>query len=219
MTLTQQHRVALTVVAILLGIAIIVAGFVHRIQQPRIMTVSEMRANGLFVFDTPRDSGKFVLTNHKGTEFTDQSLEGDWTLLFFGFTYCPDICPTTLSFLAELKGSLEGTEAASTDVVMVSVDPARDTVEQLSTYVPYFHPEFLGVTGDFPDILSFARRFNAPFRKVTMEDGSYQMDHSANVVLINPKGDFHGFFRAPLDLGKMKVTLRSAQYYWSQQSD
>ena len=106
MTLTQQHRVALTVIAILLGIAIIVAGFVHRIQQPRIMTVSEMRANGLFVFDTPRDSGQFVLTNHKGTEFTDQSLEGDWTLLFFGFTYCPDVCPTTLSFLAELKGSL-----------------------------------------------------------------------------------------------------------------
>jgi protein SCO1/2 len=208
MTLTQQQRVALTVAAILLGITIIVAGFVHRIQQPRIMTVSEMRANGLFIFDTPRDPGKFVLTNHKGSEFTDQSLEGDWTLLFFGFT-----------FLAELKGSLEGTEAASTNVVMVSVDPARDTVEQLSTYVPYFHPEFLGVTGDFPDILSFARRFNAPFRKVTMEDGSYQMDHSANVVLINPKGDFHGFFRAPLDLAKMKVTLRSAQYYWSQQYD
>ena len=112
MTLTQQHRVALTVIAILLGIAIIVAGFVHRIQQPRIMTVSEMRANGLFIFDTPRDPGKFVLTNHKGAEFTDQSLEGDWTLLFFGFTYCPDVCPTTLSFLAELKGSLEGTEAS-----------------------------------------------------------------------------------------------------------
>ena len=219
MTLTQQHRVALTVTVILLGIAFIVAGFVHRIQQPRIMTVSEMRANGLFIFDTPRDPGKFVLTNHKGIEFTDQSLEGDWTLLFFGFTYCPDVCPTTLSFLAELKGSLEGTEAASTDVVMVSVDPARDTVEQLSAYVPYFHPEFLGVTGDFPDILSFARRFNAPFRKVTMEDGSYQIDHSANVVLINPKGDFHGFFRAPQDLAKMKVTLRSAQYYWSQQYD
>ena len=79
------------------------------------------------------------------------------------------------------------TEAESTRVVMVSVDPARDTVEQLAQYVPYFHPEFLGVTGDFPDILSFARRFNAPFRKVTMEDGDYQIDHSANVVLINPK--------------------------------
>ena len=219
MSFTQRQRVGLTVAAILLGIAVIVSGFVHRIQQPRIMTVSEMRANGLFIFDTPRDPGEFELINHHGQPFTEGSLEGDWTLLFFGFTYCPDVCPTTMGFLAEVKENLVDTEAESTRVVMVSVDPARDTVEQLAQYVPYFHPEFLGVTGDFPNILSFARRFNAPFRKVTMEDGDYQIDHSANVVLINPKGDFHGFFRAPLDLAKVKVTLRSAQYYWSQQYD
>ena len=132
MTLTQQQRVGLTVFAVLLGITIIVAGFVHRIQQPRIMTMSEMRANGLFIFDTPRDPGKFALTSHKGTVFNEESVEGDWTLLFFGFTFCPDVCPTTLSFLAGLKESLEGTEAESTGVVMVSVDPARDTVDQLS---------------------------------------------------------------------------------------
>lgn len=219
MTLSQGQRVGLTVAAILLGIAIIVSGFVHRVQQPRIMTMSEMRANGLFIFDTPRDPGEFALTGHLGEPFTQTSLEGDWSLLFFGFTYCPDVCPTTLSFLAELKASLDGTEAASTRVVMVSVDPARDTVDQLAQYVPYFHPEFLGVTGEFPDILSFARRFNAPFRKVTLDDGDYQIDHSANLVLVNPQGDFHGFFRAPLDLAKVKVTLRSAQYYWSQQYD
>jgi protein SCO1/2 len=168
-TFTQRQRVGLTVAAILLGIAVIVSGFVHRIQQPRIMTVSEMRANGLFLFDTPRDPGEFALTNHFGEPFTAESLEGDWTLLFFGFTYCPDVCPTTMSFLAEVKDNLVGTEAASTRVVMVSVDPARDSVDQLAQYVPYFHPEFLGVTGDFPNILSFARRFNAPFRKVTSE--------------------------------------------------
>ena len=92
MTLTQQQRVGLTVFAVLLGITIIVAGFVHRIQQPRIMTMSEMRANGLFIFDTPRDPGKFALTSHKGTVFSEDSLEGDWTLLFFGFTFCPDVC-------------------------------------------------------------------------------------------------------------------------------
>ena len=145
MTFTQRQRVGLTVAAILLGIAVIVSGFVHRIQQPRIMTVSEMRANGLFLFDTPRDPGEFALTNHFGEPFTATSLEGDWTLLFFGFTYCPDVCPTTMSFLAEVKDNLVGTEAASTRVVMVSVDPARDSVDQLAQYVPYFHPEFLGV--------------------------------------------------------------------------
>lgn len=135
-------------------------------------------------------------------------------MLFFGFTHCPDICPTTMSFLADLHRQLESTEAADTRVVMVTVDPARDTPEVLASYVPYFHPDFVGVTGEFMEIMGFARTFNAPFRKVTAEDGSYQVDHSANVVLINPRGDYHGFFRAPLDLAKMKVTFRSARYLW-----
>jgi protein SCO1/2 len=135
-------------------------------------------------------------------------------LLFFGFTHCPDICPTTLSDLAELKQQLQGTEADETVVVMLSVDPARDTPERLSQYVPYFHPDFLGVTGAFESILSVTQRLNAPFRKVTANDGSYQMEHSANVALMNPRGDYHGFFRAPLDIPKMRVTLRSAQYLW-----
>ena len=99
-------------------------------------------------------------------------------------------------------------------VVMLSVDPARVTPERLSQYVPYFHPDFLGVTGAFESILSVTQRLNAPFRKVTASDGSYQMEHSANVALMNPRGDYHGFFRAPLDIPKMRVTLRSAQYLW-----
>ena len=83
MSFTQGQRVGLTVAAILLGIAVIVSGFVHRIQQPRIMTVSEMRANGLFIFDTPRDPGEFELINHHGQPFTEESLEGDWTCSFW----------------------------------------------------------------------------------------------------------------------------------------
>ena len=82
MTLSQNQRVGLTVAAILLVIAVIVSGFVYRIQQPRIMTESEMRANGLFVFDTPRDPGAFSLVDHRGEEFTERNLEGDWTPLF-----------------------------------------------------------------------------------------------------------------------------------------
>lgn len=214
MTTKNNRRIWLTVGLILLFIAIVLASFINRIQQPRIMSSVEMQNNGLFLFDTPRDPGEFQLTSHRGQPFTDTSLEGHWTLLFFGFTNCPDICPTTMSFLAELHGQLEGTEAADTEVVMVTVDPARDTVEALAAYVPYFHPEFTGVTGEFLDIMKFARSFNAPFRKVTAEDGSYQVDHSANVVLVNPRGDYHGFFRAPLDLAKVKVTYRSARYLW-----
>ncbi len=216
MTIKTQQRIWLTVAVIVLFIAVVLGSFINRVQQPRIMTQSEMRANGLFLFETPRDPGEFALVDHRGQPFTQASLEGQWTLLFFGFTHCPDICPTTMSFLADLHGQLETTEAADTRVVMVSVDPARDTPEVLANYVPYFHPDFVGVTGEFINIMSFARTFNAPFRKVTAEDGSYQVDHSANVVLVNPRGDYHGFFRAPLDLAKVKVTYRSARYLWNQ---
>jgi len=213
-TTKPTGRIWLTVGLILLFIAIVLGSFIHRIQQPRVMTQTEMRANGLFLFETPRDPGEFALVDHRGEPFTAARLEGGWTLLFFGFTHCPDICPTTMSFLADLHRQLESTEAADTRVVMVTVDPARDTPEALADYVPYFHPDFVGVTGEFLDILSFAQTFNAPFRKVTAEDGSYQVDHSANVILVNPRGDYHGFFRAPLDLAKVKVTYRSARYLW-----
>jgi len=213
-TTKPTGRIWLTVGLILLFIAIVLGSFIHRIQQPRVMTQTEMRANGLFLFETPRDPGAFALVDHRGEPFTAGRLEGGWTLLFFGFTHCPDICPTTMSFLADLHRQLESTEAADTRVVMVTVDPARDTPEALADYVPYFHPDFVGVTGEFLDILSFAQTFNAPFRKVTAEDGSYQVDHSANVILVNPRGDYHGFFRAPLDLAKVKVTYRSARYLW-----
>ena len=91
--------------------------------------------------------------DHHGQVFDNDRLLGKWTLVFFGFTYCPDICPTTMGFLNELMGQLEGTEAEDTEVVMVTVDPARDTVEQLASYVPYFNPDFTGVTGDFLDCI------------------------------------------------------------------
>ena len=213
---TQTDRgIWITIGFIVLFMALVVGSFINRVQQPRIMPVSEMRANGLFLFDTPRDPGEFRLVDHHGKPFTEVELEGRWTLLFFGFTHCPDICPTTMSFLANLTEEFESTEVEDTRVVMVSVDPARDTTDVLASYVPYFHPEFLGVTGEFIDILNVARVFNSPFRKVTEPDSSYTVDHGTNVILINPKGDFHGFFRAPLDLAKVKVTYRSARYLWN----
>ncbi|MBM27637.1 MAG: SCO family protein [Halieaceae bacterium] len=193
---------------------VVVTSFIHRVGEPRIMSLAETRANGLFLFDTPRDPGEFSLIDHHGSPFTREDLIDQWTLIFFGFTHCPDICPTTMAELAELKAQLVGTEASDARVVMLSVDPARDTPERLAQYVPYFHADFIGVTGDFTDILSFAQRLNAPFRKVSEPDGAYQMEHSANVMLMNPRGDYHGFFRAPLDIPKMRVTLRSTQYLW-----
>jgi protein SCO1/2 len=210
----QTRGVRITVAAIVAFMVVVVGGFIYRIQQPRIMTSAEMKINGLYLLETPRNFGELALTDHNGKAFTRDNLEGHWTLVFFGFTYCPDVCPTTMSFLNQLMGELEGTEVEDTQVVMVTVDPARDTVEQLAGYVPFFNPDFLGVTGDFLDIHRFATALNTPFRKVPGQGEEYLVDHSANVVLINPRGDYHGFFKPPLDLAKMKLTYRSARASW-----
>lgn len=215
----QSRGIKLTVLALAVFITVIVAGFVHRVSLPRVLSSTEMQINGLYVLETPRNFGEVNLVDHHGDAFTNERLKGKWTLIFFGFTYCPDICPTTMSFLNDLMGQLEGTEVEDTEVVMVSVDPARDTVEKLAGYVPYFNPEFTGVTGDFLDIHRFATALNTPFRKVAGQGEDYQVDHSANVVLINPRGDYHGFFKAPLDMAKMKVTYRSARAMWDRQQD
>lgn len=210
----QRRNIRITVAALLVFILVVVASFVHRMQQPRIMTAAEMKANGLYLFATPRSIGELHLVDHRGKPFTNANLQGHWTLVFFGYTSCPDVCPTTMAFLADFMRSLEGTEAEDTQVVMVTVDPARDTQEKLAAYVPYFDPDFVGVTGEFLDIHRFATALNTPFRKVPGEGENYLVEHGANVALINPRGDYHGFFKAPLDKVKMKETYRSARALW-----
>ena len=212
---TTQKNIRLTVIGLLLLIGIVVAGFVNKITQPRVMTDAQLRLNGAYMFETPRALRDFSLLDHHGERFDRERLQGHWTLVFFGFTHCPDICPTTMAFLSRFMNELEGLpEASDTQIVMVSVDPARDDVAVLSQYVPYFNPDFTGVTGDFLDIHRFATALNTPFRKVPDQGENYQVDHSANLVLINPRGDYHGFFRAPLDLAKLKVTYRSVRAVW-----
>jgi len=212
--MSQRSNIRLTVL-ILLGVMVLfVGGFVLRVTLPQEMSTTELKANGLYLHETPRSLGLFQLVNQKGEAFVPGSLQGRWSLLFFGFTYCPDVCPTTMAFLDNFVAGLDEDERLDTQVVMVSVDPARDTVEQLAEYVPFFNPTFIGVTGEFLDIHRFATALNTPFRKVAGSGDDYQVDHSANVVLINPRGDYHGFFKAPLDREKMMKTYRAARDGW-----
>ncbi len=212
--MSQQRNIAVTVGVLLLCMTVLVGGFVWRLLGPETMSVEDMRVEGLYLHELPRQLADFQLTDHRGQPFTRERFAGTWSLIFFGFTHCPDICPTTMAFLNELVGALDAAEAADTQVVMVSVDPARDTVEQLASYVPYFNKDFTGVTGEFLDIHRFATQLNTLFRKVPLDNGDYQVDHSSSVVLMNPRGDYHGFFTAPLDQAKMMRTYRAARQAW-----
>ena len=194
----------------LLLIVLVIASFLYKIEQPRVLRAEELKLNGAFVFEQSRVLKPFELLNHRGQPFTPESLVGGWTLIFFGFTHCPDICPTTMALLNQVYGQLPESDRADTRVVLVTVDPVRDTPAKLAEYVPYFNSEFLGVTGEYLDIHRLATGLNTPFRKVLIDDGpDYTMDHGASIALINPRGEYHGFFKAPHDLGKLKLTYRS----------
>ena len=211
----MKRNVANTVLGLVAFMALLVGLLVNRVLSPTVMTNEQLRENGLFVYDVPRNIQDFALHDHNGQPFTKDNFAGKWSLVFFGYTYCPDICPITLATIRQFEGLLQETEAADTvQVVMVSVDPQRDTPEKLGAYVQYFGEDYLGVTGEYIDIFNLARQVNIAFGYEPAEDGNYLVSHSGEIVLINPNGDFHGFFKIPHDPGKMAVNFRSVFSTW-----
>ncbi|WNZ56446.1 SCO family protein [Microbulbifer sp. MKSA007] len=205
----QKRGIRITVIVLLVLILAVLAGFIHKLGQPRIITDEELRINGAVKLQRPRIIEDIQLLSDDSRDFYTKDFQGKWTLVFFGFTHCPDICPTTLSTLNNFYKTLDESTRASTDVVLVSVDPSRDKPEQLGQYVRYFNSEFRGITGDFFKLKKFATQLNVPFNKVSLAEGGYTIDHGSQVVLINPRGHYHAFFKAPLDPAKMKLTYRS----------
>lgn len=211
----RRDNIRLTVIGVLLMAAAGVAGFVHKVIQPRVLSFNELRENGAIVFEKPRIFGKVDLIDQDGNPFDSVRLEGKWTIMLFGFTFCPDICPTALADLNRMVSSngenpLSAEELADLQIVMVSVDPERDTPEVLNNYVKFFNEDFVGVTGNPHFIRKLAAELNIAYNKVPMEgEGEYTVDHSGNLVIINPRGHYHGFFRHPQDSMQMRYTWRS----------
>ena len=131
----------------------------------------------------------FSLTDHEGNEVGPETLIGRPAMVFFGFTYCPDVCPTTLS---DISGWLDdlGDEANEMSVAFITVDPERDTVDAMSEYVGYFHPAIRGWTGKDEEIAKAVRGFRASYERVPTEGGGYTMNHTASVFLFDAAGRF-----------------------------
>ena len=205
----QRLGVRNTVIIILAFIVLVVWGFVWRINQPVIMSNEELRINGAVVFNTPRIFSDFELVDHRGEVFNQEHLRDVWTIVFFGFTHCPDICPTTLATLNDTYSKLKDREKERMQIAMISIDPERDTVEKLAEYVPYFNHEFIGLTGNKDLIRRLTAELNVAYNKVPLDSDDYTVDHSTQLVLINPKGHYHGFFKAPHSEIMLRSTWRS----------
>lgn len=141
---------------------------------------------------------EFSLLDHEGNAVGRDVFSGHWSLVFFGFTHCPDICPLTLQVLADARKQLADAGADELpQIVLVSVDPERDTPELLAQYVGYFGDDNLGITGDLAEIRKLTGGLGVYFEKSAIDEDNYSVDHSAVVLVINPRGQFHALFGTP----------------------
>lgn len=147
----------------------------------------------------PRPLPPMALVDHDNRPFDTNRLRGGWSLVFFGFTACPDACPTTMTALAQTNKLLADLPAERRPrVVMISVDPERDTPERLAPYVKAFDPTFTGATGTKAAIDELAQRMGVMAATRPIEGGSYTVDHTTSVFLIDPDGALRALFSAPL---------------------
>lgn len=171
------------------------------------------------LFPQPRELPAFSLQQSDGTRLVPGELKGHWTLVFLGFTHCPDVCPTTLAQLSQAQKRWETLpEATRPRVLFVSVDPERDDADRIGEYAHGFHRDTLAATGDIPALEAFARSLGLVFMKVPAPEGApadqYSVDHSATLALLDPQARMAGVIQPPFDpaaIGNDLLALAGSQ--------
>jgi cytochrome oxidase Cu insertion factor (SCO1/SenC/PrrC family) len=167
-----------------LALALVAAWQISRIEQ-------RMAAEGQAStrVGTASIGGPFTLVDQNGRTVTDADFRGRYMLIYFGFTSCPDVCPTELQVMAQAVDALGG-KAQAVRPMLITIDPERDTPEQLAGYVTMFHPDMAGLTGTPEQIAEAARAYRVYYAKAEQEGGDYTMDHSSFIYLMGPDGAF-----------------------------
>ncbi|CAD5375933.1 Putative copper-binding protein [Pseudomonas sp. OF001] len=203
--MTRIHKTVLFLVA---AIALVLGLTVSKVlNAPSQLDAAALADAGIILLPQSRALPALSLTDENGQPQALDQLKGRWTLLFFGYTFCPDICPTTLAELRQLKSQLPPEALARLQVTMVSIDPHRDTPAQLKQYLGYYNAGYTGLTGELAQIQQLANAVSIPFIPGDTTRQHYTVDHSGNLALIGPDGRQRGFIRAPLNPAKLAVQL------------
>jgi len=150
------------------------------------------------IFPQSRIINPFQLTDDEGKPFTLDNFKGHWSIVFFGFTNCPDLCPTTLSTLNDAyKKLVAAKQNPMPQVVFISVDPEADTPDRMKTYLSSFNKAFLGAVGSQEQIDQLTKELSVLYAKIAQKDAHYTIDHSGTILIINPQGQFAGVFSMP----------------------
>lgn len=203
--MTRIHTTVFILVALIaVVIGLTVSKALNRQDQ---VNPAQLLDAGIVLLPQGRPMPDVLLIDQNGAVQPVDQLQGAWTVLFFGYTFCPDICPTTLAELRQLKGMLPEEIRDNLRVVLVSVDPARDTPQQLKEYLGFFDAEFRGLTGELADIQKLSNSVGIPFIPGDESKPNYTVDHSGNLALIGPDGRQRGFIRGPLNNAKLAAQL------------
>lgn len=153
--------------------------------------------------------GAFTLQSHTGAEVTDDMLFGQYSLVYFGFTFCPDICPMTLQTVADAIELLPGQKGGLIQPVFITLDPERDTVDIMASYVSNFHPQMIGLTGTPEQVKEAADRYRVFYRTTPIGDeGDYTVDHSGYLYLMSRSGRYIDHFRKDVTVEQLTSRLR-----------
>jgi protein SCO1/2 len=162
------------------------------------------------LIDPARPLPPMAFVDQQGQPFGQEQLRGHWSILFFGFTSCPDVCPTTLALLAQVEKQLADLPTEHRPhIVLVSVDPQRDTPERLAQYVKSFSPTFTGVTGEQQAVHEFALKMGVPVAISELPGGNYTVDHSAAIFVVDPSGALRALSSTPHEVPIIAEDYRS----------
>lgn len=167
----------------------------------------DLRGAGIVELAQARELPQLTLESSTGHRVGTDELTGKWYLLYFGYTFCPDICPTSLAQMLQIKQLLAPHALEQIEFAMVTVDPQRDTPQQLRDYLKFFDPQFKGFSAEMEAIQSLSSALGIPFIPGDTTKPGYTVDHSGNLAIISPDGKHFGFIQAPFQIQKVAQQL------------
>ena len=194
---------------LLFGIVLFLSVYsVWRISQPRVLSVDEMKVNGFYKYGNNEELRDFRLVDHDGAEFTKEDFQNKkLNFLYFGYTSCPTECPVMMSVMRQLYAKIETEEVA---YYLVSFDPEIDTLDRLKAYVTGFNPEFMGLTGEMPEVVKLGYQLGVE-KLAPMENHMNQriIDHTNHLIVINSDAEVLGIFKGQFESSAMALVVKS----------
>ncbi len=211
----KNHIIILTIAALL---ALIAGATLNRLTSSN----NEMKPPSIqgAIYSKARVLSNFNLLNQDSKKVTKDNLLNQWSLVFIGYTHCPDVCPTTMAMLKQTVSVMNKNGLTPPKIIFLTVDPERDTVDVLKPYVNYFNEDFIALTGDLAEIKKLSLQLNSVFQKSPGVDGKitatdYLMDHSSALMLINPQGNLQSVLTTPHTPENIMNSIEKSKNYYN----